>query len=112
MADQKISYPFGPADVQAPAYAATLAVTITNRMTIFDPAILTGNLTINLTIDPEVKAGAELFCEITATGTEVTTFGTGFTAPTVTGVAGKTKCIEFRYDGVTYKPKAVAFQID
>lgn len=112
MADQIISYPFGAADLQQPAYAATLAVTITNQFTILDPAILTGNMTINLTLDQGVRRGAQLFCEITAIGTEVTTFGTGMTAPTVTGVAGKTKCVMFVYDGTTFKPTAVAFQID
>jgi hypothetical protein len=107
-----VSYPFGNADVLQPAYAATLPVTIDNQFTILDPAILTGNMTINLTIDENVRAGAQLFVELTATATEVTTFGTGFTAPTVTGVAGKTKCAMFIYDGVTFKPTAVAFQID
>lgn len=107
-----IKHPFGAADLQQPAYAATLAVTITNNFTILDPAILTGNMTINLTIDSEVDAGAILLCELTTTATEVTTFGTGFTSPTLTGVAGKTKVMAFYYDGTSFKPSAAGYQID
>lgn len=108
----EVSYPFGPADLQQPAYAATLAVTIENQFTILDPAILTGNMTINLTLDQGVRKGAVLLCEITTTATEVTTFGTGFTSPTLTGVAGKTKVMQFIYDGTTFKPTAAGYQID
>lgn len=112
MATQEISWPFGNADLQQPAYAATLAVTITDQFTVLDPAILTGNMTINLTLDQGIRAGAIIFAEITATGTEVTTFGTGFSSPTLTGVAGKTKCMWFVYDGTSFKPSAAGYQID
>lgn len=107
-----VSWPFGEADLQQPAYAATLAVTITNQLTILDPAILTGNMTINLTLEQTVRKGAMLLCELTTTATEVTTFGTGFTSPTLTGVAGKTKIMMFMYDGTTFKPWAAGYQID
>jgi len=109
---QTISYPFGEADLQQPDYAATLEVTISNQLTILDPATLTGNMTINLTINQGVKAGALLLCELTATATEVSTFGTGFTSPTLTGVAGKTKVMMFMYDGTSFKPWAAGYQID
>ena len=108
----EVSYPFGNADLQQPAYATPLAVTIDNQFTILDPAILTGVMTINLTLDQGVKKGAILICEITTTATEVTTFGTGFTSPTLTGVAGKTKVMQFVYDGTTFKPTAAGYQID
>ena len=107
-----VSFPFGAAEVLQPAYAATLAVTVTDLFTILDPGTLTGNMTINLTLATGIRAGAKLFVELTATATEVTTFGTGFTAPTVTGAAGKTKCQLFVYDGTNFKPVAVAYQID
>lgn len=107
-----VSFPFGHADLQQPAYAATLAVTINEIFTIIDPAILTGAMTINLTLGVEPRVGALIMVQLTATATEVTTFGTGFTAPTVTGVAGKTKCQLFVYDGTSFKPVAVAYQID
>lgn len=107
-----INFPFGAATVLRPAYAATLAVTIRSNFTILDPAILTGAMTINLTIDSEVLIGSSLLVQTTTTGTEVTTFGTGFTAPTLTGVAGKTFQTLFIYDGVTFKPVATPRQID
>ena len=69
-------------------------------------------MTINLTIDSEVPVGAELITQTTTTATEVTTFGTGFTSPTLTGVAGKTFQTLFVYDGVTFKPVALPRQID
>lgn len=112
MADQYISHPFADADLQQPAYAATLAVTIKNQYTILDPAILTGNMTCNLTIDAGIRKGAMLFLEITTTATETFTPGTGFTAPAFNGVAGKTKCQTLVYDGTSFKPSGVAFQID
>jgi hypothetical protein len=107
-----INYPFGPAEVLRPVFAATLAVTIRSNKTILDPGTLTGAMTINLTIDSEVPIGSELIVQTTSNATEVTTFGTGFTAPTLTGVAGKTFQTLFIYDGVTFKPVATPRQID
>jgi len=112
LASVGVAWPAGSADLQQPAYAATLAVTITDQLTILDPAILTGAMTINLTIAAGVRAGAIILTEITTTATEVATFGTGFTAPTQTGVAGKTKCAMFMYDGVTFKVVGTPIQID
>jgi len=111
MAD--ISYPFGNADVQTPTYAATLAVTITDRMTFLAPTVMSGALTVNLTINEGIKAGARLFGTFLSDGTaRAVTFGTGFTAPVLAGVISKTKTIEFVYDGTTYKPTSVGIQID
>jgi hypothetical protein len=111
MAD--ISYPFGNADVQTPTYAATLAVTITDRMTILAPTAMSGALTVNLTINEGIKAGARLFCYFLSDGTaRAVTFGTGFTGPVLAGVISKTKALEFVYDGTTYKPTALGVQID
>lgn len=108
-----ISFPFGNADVQTPAYAATLAVTITDRMTILKPAVLTGALTINLTINEGIKAGSRLVVTALSDGTaRAVTFGTGFTSPVLAGVISKTKSIEFVYDGTTYKPTSIGIQID
>jgi hypothetical protein len=107
-----INFPFAPATVLRPTFAATLAVTITSNFTILDPTILTGAMTINLTIDSEVLIGSTLLVQTTTTATEVTTFGTGFTAPTLTGVAGKTFQTLFIYDGITFKPVATPRQID
>jgi hypothetical protein len=109
----EISYPFGNADVQTPAYAATIAVTITDRMTILEPAVMTGALTVNLTIDQGIKAGARIFGAFLSDGTaRAVTFGTGFTAPVLAGVISKTKALEFVYDGTSFKPTALGVQID
>jgi len=108
-----IKYPFGAADNQTPAYAATLAVTITNAVTFLTPAVMTGALTVNLTIDANVKAGARLIGRfLSDTTARTVTFGTGFTSPTLAGVISKTKEIEFVYDGVSFKPTSAGVQID
>lgn len=108
-----VSYPFGNADVQTPTYAATLAVTITDRMTFLAPTVMTGSLTVNLTINEGIKAGARIFGTFLSDGTaRAVTFGTGFTAPVLAGVISKTKTIEFIFDGTTFKPSALGVQID
>ena len=112
-ATQVISYPAGNADVQTPAYATPLAITVTNLMTIIAPAALTGALTINLTIDQGIKAGARLIVTALSDATARTvTFGTGFKSPTLAGVISKTKSIEFVYDGTTYNATSAGVQID
>ena len=108
-----ISYPFGPCDIQTPAYAATITATITDRLTIIKPAVLTGALTLNLSINEGIPAGARIvFVGLSDTTARTTTFGTGFTSPTLAGVISKTKVIEFVYDGVTFKATSVGVQID
>lgn len=112
-ATQVLEFPYGTADVQTPAYAATIAATVQNLMTIINPAQLTGALTLNLTLDQGVKAGARLLFIAVSDGTaRTTTFGTGFTSPTLAGVISKTKAIEFVYDGTTFKPTSAGVQID
>jgi len=100
MANQR--YPFGKADHVTPAYAAAITVAISNSKTIIEPAILTGNLTLNVTPDPEQLEGDELTVKIKTTGTEVTTFGTGIDGIAITGTAGKTKTKTFVFDGTNF----------
>lgn len=98
-----INAPFGPADIQAPVYGATLAVTLTNKMTILKPGTLTGAMTINLTIDSSFKGGEELLVELVADGTNrVVTFGTGFLMVALTVTASKTFAIQFTFDGTQF----------
>ena len=109
----KVAVPFGPADVQTPAYAATIAATVKDLMTIIKPAAMTGALTLNLTIDQGVRTGARLLVVGLSDATARTiTFGTGFTSPVMAGVISKTKAIEFVYDGVSFKPTSAGVQID
>jgi hypothetical protein len=111
MAD-KILWPFGLADHLKPAFAATLAVTIENRKTILEPAILTGDMTLDITIDPELE-DAELLVVIKATANaDDVTFGNGIDAPVLVGVAGKTKVQKFQLVGGKFIPEGAPYQID
>ncbi len=113
MATQEISFPFGAADVQTPAYAATITATITDLLTVIQPGTLTGALTLNLTLDQNVRAGARiLFIGLSDGTARTTTFGTGFTSPTLAGVISKTKAIEFVYNGTAFIATSVGVQID
>jgi bifunctional DNase/RNase len=79
-----ISYPFGAADVQSKAYAATIAATIANQKTIVVIAELTGAVTLNATLSAELKAGAELVVVVDTDATPRTlTLGTGFEAQAI-----------------------------
>src|SRR5260221_2266420 len=83
-----VGAPFGLPDVQAPAYAATLAVTITNQITFLSTAAaMTGAMTLNLTIDSQVKKGATLIVSLLSDATARTlTFGTWMAMGTMAGV--------------------------
>lgn len=113
MTDKEISFPFGNADVQSLAYAAQQDVTIKNHMTVLDFAILTGNTTLNITVEPGVRDGARLLLKVPATNAaDDVTLGTGIDGPAIVGVAGKTKTQAFTlYDGVFY-PDGASVQID
>jgi len=107
-----IRAPFGATDVQEPAFLATQAITITNDDTLFAPAIATGAVTLNLTIDSGVNTGATLLVKWLATGTEILTFGTGITSPAITGVAGTTHTQTFTFDGSGFVAQGADQQID
>lgn len=109
-----VDYPFGPVDSAALSATGSQAITIKGRCTVIDGVTTqaTGNRTLVLTIEDQVKAGARIFLKNKTAATETTTFSTGFTCPVNTGVAGKTFCAEFVYDGTTFKPVAAPYQID
>lgn len=114
MADPIVKWPFGEASTEALTATGAQALEIINEMTIIDGAgtTATGNRTINLDINDEVGVGAMIVAKLKTTGTETTAFGTGFTAPTLTGVAGKTKVVSFIYDGATFIQTGTAVQLD
>ena len=92
---------------QTPDYAATLAVTVKQRDCFLQPATLTGAVTINLTIDAQLTAGAKLYLKVTADGTNrVVTLGTGFNAAAtdITVTASTCFCRTFVYDGTDFVP--------
>lgn len=108
-----INNPFGAAATLTIAATGTTAATISNNETVVSSlTTLTGNGTLDLTISSELKAGAQLHIKVKTTGTETFTFGTGIDAPTVTGVAGKTWCQSFWYDGTVFLPSGAKIQID
>ena len=110
----QIKWPFGEADSKELTATGAQALTIDDNMTIIDGTTVeaTGNRTLNLTIDSEVKAGAKLLLKSKTNGTETTIFGTGITSVTITGVAGKTKTQGFTYDGTVFLPDGTSVQID
>ncbi|MEN6423283.1 MAG: hypothetical protein ABFD76_15190 [Smithella sp.] len=90
-----------------PAYAAAIAVTIKQMNTFLQPAELTGNATINLTIDTQVTAGAKLMVKLDADATARTvTLGTGFDAGMASVVvkAASIAFVTFIYDGTAFVP--------
>lgn len=111
---QIINYPFGAADNGLVIEATgTTAFTIKEQETLNSVLpTLTGNATLNLTISSEVRAGAKLHIKVKTTATETLTFGTGIDAPVVTGVAGKTWCQSFWFDGTVFLPSGAKIQID
>ena len=110
----QIKWPFGEADSKELTATGAQALTIDDNMTIIDGVTVeaTGNRTLNLTIDSEVKAGAKLLLKSKTNGTETTIFGTGITSVTITGAAGKTKTQGFTYDGTAFLPDGTSVQID
>lgn len=112
MSKENILWPFGAPDHHTPDYAANVTVAVADRLTIVEPAILTGNMQIDLDIDPEVPKGALLLVKIKTTTTEQTTFGAGIEAPVLAGVAGKTKTQLFVYDGTNFVAAGASVQID
>lgn len=110
----QLKWPFGLADSKELTATGTQAITIDDTMTIIDGVTVeaTGNRTLNLTINPEVKAGAKILLKSKTNGTETTIFGTGISSVTIAGVAGKTKTQSFTYDGTNFLPDGTAVQID
>lgn len=112
-ADQEVLFPV--VDLQTPATAGTIAVTIKQQVTFIHIAgSLTEQNTLNLTIDSQVTKGALIHVkETTTTGqTYGITFGIGFTSPALVGVATKTKVMSFIYNGTAFFPLGASLQID
>jgi len=109
-----VKWPFGLADTQVLSATGAQAISVANDLTILDGVtnIATGSRTVNLTIPNDLKPGARILVKSKTTGTETTIFGTGCIAPTITGVAGKTKTVELVYDGTNFLAQGTAVQID
>ncbi len=108
-----IKAPFGASTDLAIAATGTTAVTISDQVTsVGTLTTLTGNATLDLTLDSQLKVGAMLFIKVKTTAAETFTFGTGIDAPVVTGSAGKTWTQGFWYDGTIFLPMGAKIQID
>jgi len=107
-------FPFGAASTVALTATGAQALAISDHLTIVDGVTVeaTGNRTLNLTIDQGTPAGARIFVKSKTAATETTIFGTGMSGATITGVAGKTKCVEFVYDGTNFVEAGTPIQID
>ncbi len=102
----EVLFPFH--DKQEPAYAAVLAVSITQMETFLQPEELTGNATINLTVDASVTRGAKLYVKMEADdqGDKTVALGTGFDADAADEVVASdsVKFATYVYDGVAFVP--------
>lgn len=103
--ENEVLFPF--AEKQEPAYAATITASIKQMDTFIQPAQLTGNATLNLTIDSQVTPGARLYLKLSADGTNRTVaLGTGFdsSAADVTVTASTVVNKTYVYDGTAFLP--------
>jgi hypothetical protein len=102
--DRFVNFPFGAADTQSKPYAATIPATIKNSKTIINIAQMTGAATLNLSLHPELKAGAVLIVKASADGTNrELTPGTGMTGNAYTIPASKSAVLTFEFDGTTFQ---------
>lgn len=98
---------FPLAEVKEPAYAAAIAVEVKQMDTFVQPAELTGNATLNVTINEQVTAGAKLHLKLDADDSERTVaLGTGFDAAAADVVVPATKVVflTFVFDGTAFVP--------
>lgn len=102
-ADGVIEVLFPSVDTQAPDYAATIAVDVTQMTTIVEVGALTGDATINATIDTEVTKNAEMLIKLTASGAARTvTLGTGLSGAAIVIPSGATAYALLKYDGTDF----------
>jgi len=89
---------------QTPAYAAVIPVTINEMGTQVDVDTLTGDATINLTIDDQVSDGAEILLQLTADGSARTvTLGTGLSGASIVIPPTETVQSVLKYDGTNFR---------
>jgi hypothetical protein len=103
--ENEVLFPF--TEKQEPAYAAMIAATVKQMDTFIQPAQLTGNATLNLTIDSQVTPGAKVHLKLAADNTGRTVaLGTGFDAAAADVVVPATKVVflTFIYDGAAFVP--------
>ena len=97
--NNKILWPYGPADQPAPAFAAVISIDVFDNRTIVDMPPLTGACTVDLVISGEIRNGAEIFLNVDqdAAGRNVT-LGDGFLGDNLVGVANDKDTIHAIYN--------------
>lgn len=97
MTEQELMWPDGKADVQTPAAAATLNLTIKNRLTHVNlSSAMAADMTVNFAIDGVLDAGARVLLKAASDGTarSITT-GTNGQGTVEAGVISKTKVLVY-----------------
>lgn len=105
-------YAIGSSVAFAIAYAAAMQVKAEESKSLIS-IDMTGAGTLNLAPSSQPVPGDEIILKVKSDATaRDLTFGTGFTAPVLTGVINKTKVQRFVYDGNTFIATAPAVQIN
>lgn len=103
-----VKFPFGKADLKSEDYDSAIDVDVLNMETLLEIGELTGDLTLNLKVNHQVDAGANLTVIAVADGTARTlTFGTGIEAKAHSVTASKKFAYTFKYDGQTFVQTAI-----
>ena len=112
-AQATVSWPAGAATNYTIAATGAVAIAASNN-NIYNATIptLTGNITVTVTKNAKLRAGAILSMVIKTTGSETTTFAGDIVAPVVTGSAGKTWSQSFIFNGTKYYPCGAKIQVD
>ncbi|MBF6607764.1 MAG: hypothetical protein ITG00_03395 [Flavobacterium sp.] len=93
-------------------YAATMEAEVSDTRTIITIP-MTGNGALSLSADSKPSIGDEIILKVSSDGTaRDLTFGTGFTAPTLSGTISKTKVLSLVYDGTSFIATSAAVQIN
>lgn len=93
-------------------YAANMEAVVEDTRSIITIA-LTGNGALALGAAARPSIGDEIILKVSSdTTARDLTFGTGFTAPTLTGTISKTKVMSFVYDGSNFIATSAAIQIN
>ena len=107
-------WPFGAATLVVLMAAGIQVVSVVNNLTIVDGTsnVATADRTINLDIATDVEPGARLIVKSKTNATENLIPGTCIKGTVVPGTSGKTKVVEYVYDGTSFIQTAAAVQID
>lgn len=101
--DKKIEVLFPSVETQTPDFAAEVAVPVTQMNTIVEVGALTGDTTINVTVDTEVTKNAEMMLKLTASGgARTVTLGTGLSGAAIVVPSGATVYALLKFDGTNF----------